>query len=112
MDCSTLRSRAEKRGWSLGTTGDGGRILSLYKQFPAVGVEAYLYVEGLMAFSGYGDEVTLHEGVFTRIDSDRPRAYLPNEPYDSDHERVLSFGQVPAVVYSETLCDVTAFAAQ
>lgn len=108
MDAGSLRSRCEKRGWSVGATGDGGRINCFFKQYPAAGTEAYLEVDDFAAFSSYEDEVTLGEAQFARFDPHRRRAYLAEGPYVPDADPVLSFGDVPPVVYSETISDLEA----
>lgn len=105
LSVGTLRSRCEKQGWIQGATGDGGYVYTFYKPFPTGGIEVYLQVRGFAAFSTFDDEVTLGSALIARRSPDERRSEM-EEPDDPADPRVLTFGEVPAIVYSETISDL------
>ncbi|MFC7337499.1 DUF4132 domain-containing protein [Haloferula chungangensis] len=107
IDASVFRNRAMGRGWSIGSTQDGGYIYDCFRKFPGLCVEVYLALEDFHATSGRGDEIKLGIALFAKPDANQKRAYLGVMP-GVDDERVLRFGEVPAVVYSETVADLKA----
>lgn len=110
LPAGTLRSRCEKHGWVQGATGDGGYVYTFYKPFPTGGIEVYLQVREFAAFSGFDQEVTLGPALIARRSPDERRSEM-EEPDDPADPRVLSFGEVPAIVYSETISDLKAITA-
>jgi len=105
MDASTFRTRALGCGWSIGSTQDGGYIYDCFRKYPGLDLEVYLGLEGFHATSGRDDEIKLATALFAKADPNQKRAYLGVMP-GADDPRVLSFGEVPAVVYSEATADL------
>ena len=111
MSCGTFRSRAEKRGWMRGSVIDAGGISCYYKDFPGAGFEVYLMTEDMWVGQEAMDEVSLGEAYFTKTGEVTVGSYTYDEPANADDKRVLNFGAVPAIVYSETLSDLEAIVA-
>ncbi|MGB6222056.1 DUF4132 domain-containing protein [Haloferula sp.] len=107
LEASAFRARVLGCGWAIGSTQDGGYIYDCFRKFPGAGLEVYLSMEGFHATSGRGDEVTLGTALFARYDPTAKRSYLGLMP-SAESESVMSFAEVPAVVYSETVADLKA----
>jgi hypothetical protein len=108
LSYGTFRSRAEKRGWQRGSVVDAGGISSYCKVFPGAGVEVYLFTEDIYIGCDPMDPMTLGVAYFAKAGSVEVGSYTYDEPGSGDDPRVLSFGQVPPVVYSETISDLEA----
>jgi len=108
LSFGTFRSRAEKRGWQRGSIVDGGGISSYCKVFPGAGVEVYLATEDIYIGFDPMDAMTLGVAYFAKAGSVEVGSYTYDEPSNGDDPRVLSFGDVPPVVYSETISDLEA----
>ncbi|MGJ8638634.1 MAG: DUF4132 domain-containing protein [Opitutaceae bacterium] len=102
----TFRSRCEKRGWSRGSVVDAGGISSYYKDFPGAGIEVYLFLEECWVGMDPMDTVTLGSAFFAKENSITRGSYTYDEPSNGDDPRVVAFGKVPPVVYSETMSDL------
>jgi hypothetical protein len=101
-------SRMEKMGWFRGSVVDGGGIASYYKNFADLNVAAFVNLQGIGV--GYYDaDAELQEVYFVRLGSVRTGSYSYDEPGDAGDERLIPFGQVPAVVYSEVMSDLGGF---
>ncbi|WP_421805250.1 DUF4132 domain-containing protein [Flagellimonas sp.] len=100
----TFKSRAEKRGWRRGSVVDGGEIASYKKDYPIYNIEAFLGVRGFAVQSGYNFDGDITKVYFVQTGSVRIGGY--DEPrFENDH-RLIPFGEVPPLVYSETIKDV------
>ncbi len=107
----TFRSRAEKRGWVRGSVVDAGGISSYYKLFPGASVEVSVETGGMFVGMDPIDTLTLGTTRFCTEGSIQRGSYVYDEPAEND-PRLLTFGQVPPVVYSETVSDLKAIIAQ
>lgn len=107
LGSGTFRSRAEKRGWQRGSVVDGGGVSGYFKAFPGAGVEVSVDLEGLYIGIDPMETVTLGVARFTKADSVARGSYVYDDPKAGD-ERLLAFGAVPAVVYSEAVGDLKA----
>ena len=107
---ATFRSRAERRGWQRGSVVDAGGVTSYVKTFPGAGVEVYLAIEGLYMGIDPMESITLGVARFARADTVKRGSYIYDDP-GADDPRLLTFGQVPPVVYSETVGDLKAITA-
>jgi hypothetical protein len=105
LGAGTFRSRAERRGWVRGSVVDAGMVAGYFKAFPGAGVEVTLEIEGLFVGIDPMDTVTLGVARFVRADSVKRGSYTYDDPQAGD-ARVLPFGDVPPVVYSETVGDL------
>ena len=101
----TFRSRAERHGWQRGLVCESGTIWCYHKSFAGAGVDAMLELEGFYVEMDMYSEISLEKFYFVRAgrileSGDR------GEPLNADDERLIPFGDVPPVVYSETVSDL------
>ena len=110
MNGAALKGRYQKADWRRGSVQDAGAYYTLWKSFPAAGIEAVLETAGLSV--GYEQEFTtaIKRLAFIRADSVQRGSYVYDDLADDD-ERALKLGEVPPVVFSEAAGDVAAFAA-
>ena len=111
MACGTFRSRSEKRGWSRGSVVDGGGINSYYKVYPGALVSIFLMVKDTYIGQDPAESLCLGSAMFVKADSVNVGNDVYDEPIDTDDPRVIAFGDVPAVVYSESMSDLKAIIA-
>ena len=111
ISCGTFRSRAEKRGWQRGSVVDAGGISAYYKDFPGAGIEVFLEIEEMWVGQDAMDSITLGVAHFVKAGSVTTGSYTYDEPTSTDDPRVLAFGDIPPIVYSETLTDLEAITA-
>lgn len=102
----TFRSRMERLGWIRGSVIDAGGISSYYKDFPGAGVEIFLYLEECWVGMDPMDTVRLECALFAKGETIKRGSYEYDEPNNQDDPRVLSFGKIPPVVYSEVISDL------
>jgi Domain of unknown function (DUF4132) len=107
LGAGTFRSRAERRGWVRGSVVDAGGVAGYFKAFPGAGVEVSLEINGLYIGVDPMETITLGVARFVRADSVKRGSYTYDDPQAGD-ARVLAFGEVPPVVYSETVGDLKA----
>ena len=108
----TFRSRAEKLGWSRGSVCDAGGVTAYRKVFSGAGVDAFLMLEGMYVGIGMDESIHLGDVFFVQSGSVRIGSYLYDEPNKEDDSRLIAFGDVPAVPYSEVMGDLTKIAGQ
>jgi len=111
MANGTFRSRAEKRGWTRGSVVDGGGITSYYKTYPGALISVFLMVDEHYIGQDPADSLLLRHGLFVKAESIVIGSYIYDEPKNTDDERVIAFGDVPQVVYSESISDLQAIVA-
>jgi hypothetical protein len=102
----TFKGRVERLGWQRGSIGDAGHIPYYRKTFPGAGVEAVLKIEGMYIGIDMGSSIELHDYGFLTSDNAAIPGYVHHEPADSSDPRLIAFGQVPAIVFSETVGDL------
>lgn len=102
----TFKGRAEKLGWHRGSVCDGGGISTYIKSFPAAGADVLLYLDGMYVGIDMETQITLGKAQFVKTDSVKIGSYLYDEPGYEGDSRVLSFGQVPPIVFSEAMGDL------
>ena len=112
LNAMTFRSRAEKLGWSRGSVTDGGGVDSYRKVFPGAGVEAYVGLEGLFIGIGMDESIQLGDFYFVRGGAVRVGSYVYDNPSDESDDRLIAFGAVPPLVYSEVMGDLRRIAGQ
>lgn len=106
LNAMTFRGRAEKLGWTRGSVTDGGGVDSYRKVFPGAGAEAFLGVDGLYIGIGMDDSVQLGEFYFVKAGAVDVGSYTYDNPHDEGDSRLIPFGDVPPVVYSEVRSDL------
>src|SRR5262249_2585136 len=102
----TFKGRADRLGSTRGSVSDAGSIPSYFKSFPSAGVDVFLELEDMYVGIGMDAETTLQDAYFVRGGSVKTGSYTYDEPGDENDERVLRFGDVPPIVYSEVLGDL------
>jgi hypothetical protein len=108
----TFRSRAEKLGWSRASVNDGGSVDAYRKVFPGAGVEAFLGLEGMYIGIGMDETITLADFEFVRSESVKVGGYVYDRPSEESDSRLIPFGEVPPVVFSEVMGDLSRIAGQ
>ena len=106
LNAMTFKGRAERLGWQRGSVCDGGGIPSYRKSFPGAGADVILETEGMFIGVGMDDSVKLGRFCFVKSGSVSTGSYVYDEPSDEKDPRLLSFGEVPPIVFSETLGDL------
>ncbi|WP_050023114.1 DUF4132 domain-containing protein [Verrucomicrobium sp. BvORR034] len=106
LNAMTFRGRAEKIGWVRGSVVDGGGVTSYRKTFTAAGVEAFLNVDGMYIGIGMDDTITLGNVYFVRTGTVKTGSYTYDEPSKEDDPRLVPFGEVPPVPFSEVMGDL------
>ncbi len=102
----TFKGRADKLGWSRGSVTDGGGIDSYRKSFAAAGVDAFLDLEGFYIGIDMTSEIKLGNVYFVKANSVKVGSYTYDNPSGQDDARLIPFGAVPPVVFSEILGDL------
>ena len=96
----------EKRGWQRGSVVDAGFVSAYHKVFQEAGVEAFIETDGIVV--GYYDyeDTALGRLFFVKAGTVKTGSYTYDEPRDDKDERLLTFGQVPELIYSEVMSDL------
>lgn len=102
----TFRGRAERLGWVRGSVCDAGCITAYYKPFPGAGADAFLFVEEMWVGMTMEDQMRTGRAFFVKHDSVEIGSYIYDEPNDEKDERLLAFGDVPPLVYSEVISEL------
>jgi len=105
----TIRSRASKQGWE--QSGYNAEISAFCKVFPGAGFSAFLLIKGCYMGGSPTTLATLGEAMFIRGESGKNEQWYEGQPSAADAENVITFAEVPAVVYSETVADLQSFIA-
>jgi hypothetical protein len=108
----TFKGRAERLGWRRGSVVDAGGISGYRKSFPASGIDVCLNVDGMYMGMGQEDSITLGAGWFVRHGTVASGSYVYDEPTSEADPRVVPFGDVPPIVFSETMADLRAIIGQ
>ena len=110
LNAMTFRSRAERLGWQRGSVIDGGGISSYRKSFPGARADAILELDGMYIGIGMEESIKLGKFCFVKGASVKTGNYTYDEPRDEKDERILPFGEVPPIVFSESMGDLTKIA--
>ena len=105
----TFLSRMEKTGWVKGSIGDGGAILSYYKTFTEVGLVAIVMQTGSLSIGFYDGNAEIGKLMFVKKADIRFGNYMYDEPSKMNDPRLVRFGDVPPIVYSEVMADMVFF---
>jgi hypothetical protein len=104
----TFKSRAERLGWRRGAVVDGGAVSAYRKLFERHQIEAFIGTENLAVQSYDDGEVTLDQLFFVKAGSVVTGSYTYDEPKDQSDQRLIKLGDLPSIVYSETIADLHA----
>lgn len=110
LNAMTFKGRAEKLGWHRGSVCDGGGITSYVKSFPTAGADVILGVEDFYIGIDMYSDMKLGDVMFVRSGSVTFGSYTYDEPSKEDDPRVLKFGEVPPIVFSEAMGDLAKIA--
>ncbi len=110
LNALTFKGRAERLGWHRGSVCDGGGITSYWKSFPAAGADAFLGLDGMYMGIDMNASIELGTLRFVRGGSVAVGSYTYDDPANDDDPRVLSFGEVPPIVFSEVMGDLSRIA--
>jgi Domain of unknown function (DUF4132)/HEAT repeats len=102
-------SRMDKTGWSRGSVVDGGGISSYYKEFTEVGLVAIVMQTGGLSVGYYDVNAEIGNLMFVKKSGVRFGSYMYDEPSKYDDPRLVRFGDVPPIVYSEVMADMQFF---
>ncbi len=105
----TFLSRMDKAGWVKGSIGDGGGILSYYKEFTEVGLVAIVMQTGGLSVSYYDVNAEIGNLMFVNKEGVRFGSYMYDEPSKMNDPRLVAFGDVPPIVYSEVMANMAFF---
>lgn len=107
LNAMTFRSRAEKLGWARGSVVDAGGVTSYRKTFSGAGIDAFLSLDGMYVGIGMEESITLGTVCFVPSGSVKTGSYTYDEPGKEDDPRLITFGGVPTVPFSEVMGDLT-----
>ena len=102
-------SRMDKTGWSRGSVVDNGGIASYYKAFTEVGLVAIVMQIGDLSVGYYDVNAEIGHLMFVKKSGVRFGSYMYDEPSRESDPRLVSFGDVPPIVYSEVMADMLFF---
>ena len=106
MTSLTFKGRAERLGWRRGSICDSGSIDAYWKSFPAAGVDAFLGVDGMAVGADFDARISLKDACFVTTGSVQVGSYIYDTPTSASDSRLIPFGSVPAVVFSEVVSDM------
>jgi hypothetical protein len=105
----TFLSRLDKNGWLKGSIGEGAAILSYYKTFMDVELLAIVTQTGDLSIGNYDVNAAIGKIMFVKKNGIGFNNYQYNEPRKMNDPRLVRFGDVPPIVYSEVMADMAFF---
>ncbi len=108
----TFKGRAERLGWVRGSVVDAGSVSGYHKSFPTAGVDVIIGIEGMFMGMDMYDEITLGPVLFVRDGTVKYGSYQYDEPSDESDPRVMRFGDVAAIAFSEAMGDLRRIAGE
>ncbi len=106
LNAFTFIGTLDKKGWSRGSVGDGGNILSYYKTFTYENITAIIEQIGVVNIGYYEEPAILGGLMFVTGNKIRFGSYFYDEPGDENDTRLINFGDVPPIIYSEVIADM------
>lgn len=106
LNAMTFKGRAERLGWTRGSVCDAGCINHYVKTFPGAGVDVFVQTEGMYVGIDMYTDIKLGDVFFVRHASVKLGSYVYDEPSDLDDPRLVSYGDVPAIAFSEAMGDL------
>ena len=102
-------SRMDKTGWTRGSVVDNGSIASYFKEFTEVGLVAIVMQTGYLSMGYYDVNAELGSLMFVKKSGIRFGSYMYDEPSNGSDPRLVCFGDVPPIIYSEVMTDMLFF---
>jgi hypothetical protein len=112
LNAMTFKGRAERLGWTRGSVCDGGCINCYVKTFPGAGVDVFVETEGMYVGIDMYTDIKLGKNFFVKHGSVQLGSYIYDEPGDSNDPRLLSYAEVPAIAFSESMGDLLRISAK
>src|SRR5439155_511517 len=106
LNAMTFKGRAERLGWTRGSICDGGGISFYLKSFPAAGVDVFVETDGMYVGIDMYSEIKLGKVFFVKHGSVPIASYDYDEPGDDKDPRLVTYGDVPAIAFSEAMGDL------
>ena len=106
VNAFTFIGTLDKKGWSRGSVRDGGGILSYYKTFTDENITAIIEQIGVVSIGYYEEPAILGGLMFVTGNKIRFGGYFYDEPRDESDFRLINFGDVPPIIYSEVIADI------
>jgi hypothetical protein len=110
LNAMTFKGRAERLGWARGSVVDAGGVNEYLKTFPTAGVDVFIYLEGMYIGVGMDDSIKLDKFFFVKHGSVKIGSYEYDEPSEVSDPRLVPFGEVPAIAFSEAMGDLAKIA--
>ncbi len=110
INAMTFKGRAERLGWARGSVCDAGCINFYTKGFPTADVDVFVGTEGMYVGIDMYTNIKLGKVFFTKQGSVQIGSYVYDEPGDEGDPRLMSYGEVHAIAFSETMGDLTRIA--
>lgn len=107
LNAMTFKDRAERAGWRRGSVCDGGMVTAYMKPFTESGVDAFLSIEGFFVGISRDEQITVENLCFVKSNSVQIGSYVYDDPGTrTNDDRLIPFGKVPPIVYSEVMGDM------
>src|SRR5262249_48221277 len=106
INAMTFKGRAERLGWARGSVCDAGCINFYTKGFPTAGVDVFVETEGMYVGIDMYSNIKLGKVFFTKHGSVQIGSYTYDEPGDANDPRLISYGAVHPIAFSETMGDL------
>lgn len=110
INAMTFKGRAERLGWARGSVCDGGGINHYLKSFPAAGVDVFVETEGMYVGIDMYTNIKLGKVFFTKYGSVQIGSYIYDEPNKTGDPRLVSYGEVHPIAFSEAMGDLARIA--
>lgn len=101
--------KMDKLGWYRGSVVDAGWISSFYKDFSELGITAIITQQGDISVGYLEGNAELNELMFVQRGNVTFGSYVYDEPSNANDKRLIVFGEVPPIVYSEVMADMQFF---
>ena len=102
-------SKMEKLGWYRGSVVDAGWISSFYKDFAEANITAIITQQGELSVGDPSAPAELSELIFVKRNQVSFGSYVYDEPSNTNDTRLIPFGDLPPIVYSEVMADMQFF---
>ncbi len=103
----SFRGRLDRLGWQRGPVGDGGMVVYYRKHYLGCGIDAIIELNGMPILGmDASTTITLGRLYFGKVGAFRADGSAYDVPRDDKDPRLLSFSEVPPIVFSESFGDL------
>jgi hypothetical protein len=110
LNAMTFKGRAERLGWARGSVCDAGGINHYMKTFPGAGVDVFVETDGMYIGIDMYTDIKLGKVFFVKHASVQVGSYVYDEPGDPNDPRLVCYGEVPPIAFSEAMGDLVKIA--